>query len=102
MLQMAKPVYNTKYGTSLFNAFYCDIARTPEKRRLAVAAIQQYVSENNNDDDNDNDNANDDNNDDNNRPLVNVSYRVLNLDDVEEIRESVTKWLHDDSYSRTN
>jgi NAD(P)-dependent dehydrogenase (short-subunit alcohol dehydrogenase family) len=64
-------------------------SRTQEKGQAAVAAINEYLSENqtttNNDDDDDND-----------RTSVNVSYKILDLDNVQGVQDSVAEWLKDD------
>jgi NAD(P)-dependent dehydrogenase (short-subunit alcohol dehydrogenase family) len=65
-------------------------SRTQEKGQAAVAAINEYLSENqtttNNDDDDD----------DNDRTSVNVSYKILDLDNVQGVQDSVAEWLKDD------
>ena len=61
-------------------------SRTQEKGETAVAAINEYLSENqttkyNNDDD------------DEDRTPVNVSYKILDLDNVQGVQYSVAEWL---------
>lgn len=74
-------------------------ARTPEKGQNAVASIEEYLSENQKTTSRyNNDNNNDDDDENNNRTSVNVSYRVLDLDDVQGIQESVAEWLKDDAF----
>jgi NAD(P)-dependent dehydrogenase (short-subunit alcohol dehydrogenase family) len=61
-------------------------SRTQEKGQTAVAAINEYLSENqttkNNDDD-----------DDDYHTPVNVSYKILDLDSVQGVQDSVAEWL---------
>jgi len=68
-------------------------ARTQEKGQAAVAAIYEYFYENQTT------KIDDDNNDDDgkSRSPVNISYKVLDLDDIELIKDSVAEWLNDES-----